>query len=150
MKSVKSNLFLLLSICIAAFAVIVFNPLYADAKVKDGTYYFSSCRVSSFKVKGGKMTLKVAGSEGITKKGSSSFNKKKMTVKVNKNCKYYISGYERLTGKKSRYRATYKEVKKSISFDSSWYKKNKFYNNRAYSYFVVKNGKIVKIIYFWL
>lgn len=148
MKNIRGKVIILFSIFLATFVIIAVNPVYADAKVKNGTYYFSSCMTTTFKVKGGKMTLKVTGTEGITKKGSSSFKKKKMTVKVAKNCKYYNSYFMRGTGESGKSKSTYSQVKKNISFDRSWYKENGYYNNAGLSSFVVKKGKIVKIIYF--
>ena len=57
------------------FASVSFNPIRAEAGLKDGNYYFSSCAVTKFQIKNNAMTLrteKKAGSE-ITRNGDNDY-----------------------------------------------------------------------------
>lgn len=143
MKLRLKHTIITLMMIIAAFTIINAGSINASAKVKNGTYLFSSCNTKTFKVKKNKLTIKMTGKYGeITKKGNTTFSKKKMTVKVAKNCKYYTKYFSRTTGKQSISKSTYKKVKNYIDGDTSKT------NNVGLSEFRVKNGKVVKIIYF--
>ena len=83
MKKMIRQLLFAFAFIITAFIMVNVSFVDAKAKVKDGTYYFSSAYTSKFKVKNNKLTIKMKGKYGkITKKGNSSFSKKKITVKI--------------------------------------------------------------------
>lgn len=150
-RNMKNFLTALVFVCVAITA-LGGKPTRAEAKVKDGTYSFSSCMVTKFLIKNRTLTLKVAkggDSEGITKEGDSGFKKYSMKLKVAKNCKYreeYVekdNGRVTFDGKKS----SYKGVKRAIMSDRDFYKDYGYVNNIAGVSMVVKKGKVVKIEY---
>ena len=151
MKTKIKNIIMTLSFVLFIIAMVGENPIKCEAKVKNGTYYFSSCMVTKFQVKNNKLTLKVSKDDdyGITKKNNESYKKYKLTVNVSKNCKYKSEWFHRMTGESEVANSSYKEVKKSIEGDRSAYKQSGSYSNVGSSSIVVKNGQVVKIVYLY-
>ena len=136
-----------------AFSLLLANVVMEKkevqaATVKSGKYFFSSGMVKSFSIKKGKMTIKVQGK--ITKENNDNFGKKKMKIKVSKRCKYISEFYDRYKGKSYKEKTNYSGIKDSIKYDRQQYKENGYCNNVGMSYFVVKKGKVVKIVYFYM
>lgn len=131
------------------FASVSFNPIRAEAGLKDGNYYFSSCAVTKFQIKNNAMILrteKKAGSE-ITRNGDNDYKSYKIKTGVSKNCKYILKYFDRRTGKADSDKSNYSEIKDIIDFDRSWYIETGSANNVVESYIKVKNGRVVKIVY---
>lgn len=151
MKNNFKNMILALSFALLVIAMAGGNFVSAQAAAKDGTYYFSSCMTTKFKVKNNKLTLKVsiADTSGITKKNDENYKKYKLSLKVSKDCKYSSAWFNRLDGKTTKANSSYSEVKESIDYDRSNYKNTGNCNNVAYSSIVVKNNQVVKIEYLY-
>lgn len=143
--------FMMLSLAILVVATVGGKAAKVEAKVKDGTYCFSSFMATKFQVKNSKLILKVSksDSEGITKKNDKKYKKYEFSAKVSKSCKYRWEYFERGTGKSDGGSTTYNDVKKSIKEDRASYIKNGYCSNVGLSRIVVKNNKVVKIVYFF-
>lgn len=152
MKTKIKNIIMTLSFVLLIIAMVGENPIRSEAKVKDGTYYFSPCMVTKFQVKNNKLTLKVSKDDdtGITKKNNESYKKYKLTANVSKNCKYRWEMFHRMTGESEVANSSYKEIKESIAWDRSTYKQSGNYNTVGSSSIVVKDGQVVKIVYLYM
>lgn len=153
MKNVikKTMLFIMvMGIILATCSVNGFtSEAKSKSKVANGTYHFSSNRCKKFVVKNKKLSIQVTG-DGITKDGNDSFSKKTMKIPVAKNCKYYEKYFDRSNGQSATKKCSYKIVNKNISYDRKYFRRTGYNNNVGLSSFVVKNGKVVKVIYFFM
>lgn len=151
MKNKIKNIIITLSFVLFMIAMIGGNPIRSEAKVKDGTYNFSSCMVTKFQVKNNRLTLKVSKDDtsGITKTNDENYKKYKLTVKVSKNCKYRWEEFQRMTGESNSGKSNYRKVKKSIAEDRAFYKQSGNYNNVGLSRIVVKNNQVVKLVHLY-
>ena len=115
--------------------------------VVDGRYFFCPADCTKFVVKNKKLYVEVGGDhiqEGI----DGEKTRKKMTVKVSKKCKYYKDTFDLKTGEKSSKKLSYKKVAKLITKERANHLRTGTYSTVGKSYFVVRDGKIVKMAYY--
>lgn len=131
------------------FTSVSFNPIMAEAGLKDGTYNFSPCSAAKFQIKNNTLTLKMEKKEGseITRNGDNEYKSYKIKAGVSKNCKYILKYFDRRTGKADSDKSNYSEIKDIIDSERSWYMETGVINNVVDSYIKVKNGRVVKIVY---
>lgn len=149
MKTKIRNLFTIVSIVLLVVIMSLKSPVVAEAKMQDGTYYFSSNVVTKFQIKDGVLVLKIDKDDtsGINKTNNANYKKYKLKVKVSKKCKYRSMEYVRGTGKSYSGKSSYKKIKNAIDGDRSFYKETGYGNNVADYCIEVKNNKVVKITY---
>lgn len=142
---------MILSFVLLVIVAVGKNPIQAEAGTQDGTYYFSPVMTTKFQIKNNKLSLKVSESDpsGITKKGDEKYKKYSLKLKVSKNCKYCMEDFNRGTGKRDVQQSNYNDVKDSIKWERDAYVKDGFSENAGLSRIVVKNNKVVKIVYFF-